>query len=267
MTQIVVIITTCIFCFLSKYFYTKAKEKEINIVIRATRGYHVYRKKMELYTVIFSLLGIILFSYFIYLSILNATLGGSWIVAYVKIIFVFAIIALSLKKDLMHMIFIPGAMSILAILFSNQPVFKDIILKISEKPIFMHMDIWIIAYILIFFTIYFFNLNNKKRNKKYIIFGTIFLLISIISCCYFYYLMIKSAVNGRGYILTIMQMLLFSSIGIEIYLYKKDKLFSIDYQAGLMLGLMVTNSLIYVIAITVSYVIQGKITIQVINVG
>ena len=50
LTQIVVIITTGIFCFLSKYFYTKAKEKEINIVIRATRGYHVYRKKMELYT-------------------------------------------------------------------------------------------------------------------------------------------------------------------------------------------------------------------------
>lgn len=266
LTQIVVAATISILCFLSKYFYTKVKEKEINIAIRATRGYHVYRKKMELYTVIFSSLGIILFSYYIYLSVLEAIVDGSWMVAYIKIFAVFIIITVFFKKDFMNMIIIPGTMSILVIVFCNQPIFKDIILKISEKSIFIHMDLWIITYVLIFFTIYFFNLNNKKRNKKNIIFGTIFLFVSIISCCYFYYLMIKSAVDGRGYILTIMQMLLFSSIGIEIYLYKKDKLFSIDYQSGLMLGLMVINSLIYVIAITINYIIQGNISIQVIRV-
>lgn len=267
MTQIVVAATISVLCFLSKYFYTKAKEKEINIVIRATKGYHIYRKKMELYTVIFSLLGIILFSYYIYLSVFDAIIDGSWMLAYIKILAVFIIITVFLKKDLMHVIFITGAMSILAILFCNQPVFIDIIIKISEKPIFMHMDIWIIAYILIFFTMYFFKLKNQKRNKKYTLFGIIFLIVSIISCCYFYYLMIKSAVDGRNHILTIIQMLLFSYIGIEIYLYKKDKLFDIDYQAVSILGALAANASIYVISILIYYIMQGKITIQVINVG
>jgi hypothetical protein len=79
--------------------------------------------------------------------------------------------------------------------------------------------------------------------------------------------MIKSAVDGRNHILTIIQMLLFSYIGIEIYLYKKDKLFDIDYQAVSILGALAANASIYVISILIYYIMQGKITIQVINVG
>ena len=45
LTQIVAAAIISVLFFLSKYFYTKSKEKEINIVIRATRGYHLYRKR------------------------------------------------------------------------------------------------------------------------------------------------------------------------------------------------------------------------------
>lgn len=275
LTQIFVILTTFILCFLSKYFYTKAKEKEINIVIRATRGYHSYRKKMELYTVTFSLLGIILFSYFIYISILDATLGGSWIWAYVKIIFVFTVVILLINKKFIknelisgtYIIIILGTIITLYLLYWNQHIFKDMILKMSEKPIFMHIDLWIITYVLIFFTMYFFKLKNQKKNKKYIFFGTIFLVVSIIACCYFYYLMIKSAVEGRSYISTLMQMIIFSDIGGEIYLYKKDKLFNMDYRTVSILALLTSNALVYAVSIVVYYIMQGKISIHVINVG
>ena len=231
--------------------------------------------QLQLYTVTFSLLGIILFSYFIYISILDATLGGSWIWAYVKIIFVFTVVILLINKKFIknelisgtYIIIILGTIITLYLLYWNQHIFKDMILKMSEKPIFMHIDLWIITYVLIFFTMYFFKLKNQKKNKKYIFFGTIFLVVSIIACCYFYYLMIKSAVEGRSYISTLMQMIIFSDIGVEIYLYKKDKLFNMDYRTVSILALLTSNALVYAVSIVVYYIMQGKISIHVINVG